>query len=70
MISSGPADSTRSTGATFVFSAERATGFLCSIDLSALTSCSSPASYSQGTFGVGAHVFRVATVHLSYTGTP
>jgi hypothetical protein len=56
-ISSGPANTTNATTATFSFGAEKSATYRCSLDGSAYTSCTSPKSYSGLT--VGAHSFKV-----------
>jgi len=62
-ITSGPADPTEETGATFVFSAKGAVSYRCSTDVSPEpVVCSSPRTYPSGTFAAGAHAFRVRAV--------
>jgi hypothetical protein len=58
-ISSGPANPTRATDATFTFSANQSdTGFACSLDNAPATSCRASVSYSG--LAPGAHTFSVA----------
>jgi uncharacterized delta-60 repeat protein len=45
-INSGPPANTSSTSATFTFSSEVGATFLCSIDASPMTACTSPATYT------------------------
>jgi hypothetical protein len=57
-ITHGPSSTTRSTNASFSFTSNDPTaGFLCTLDGSALSPCTSPASYS-GLEG-GSHTFAV-----------
>jgi len=57
-ITSGPANPTFATTATFVFSdSQSAITFLCSLDGAAYASCTSPASYSS--LKASAHTFAV-----------
>ena len=73
-INSNPASITNSTTAAFTFSANppsggSITGYLCSIDGGAFSSCSSPATYSALT--QGAHTFGVKSVdNNSNVSTP
>jgi hypothetical protein len=58
MISSGPSDTTTSTGASFAFtSSESGSTFLCSLDSGSWAACISPKAYSGLT--VGTHTFSV-----------
>jgi hypothetical protein len=57
-ITSGPANATSSTAATFTFiSSVQGSSFQCSLDGATPTSCTSPQSYSG--LGSGAHTFSV-----------
>jgi hypothetical protein len=57
-ITSGPAASTSSTGATFAFSStEAGSTFQCRVDAAAYAPCSSPKSYTG--LAVGSHSFSV-----------
>jgi hypothetical protein len=57
-ISSGPADPTVDTSASFVFdSSEGGSSFQCSLDGAAFAACTSPQDYTGLT--VGAHSFEV-----------
>jgi hypothetical protein len=62
-ITSGPATSTASTGATFAFSASEPARFACSLDGAAATACTSPVSYSG--LATGPHSFSVAATDLA-----
>ncbi len=58
VISSGPANPTTATSATFVFSSSTAgSTYLCSLDSASFVACTSPRSYSG--LAAGNHVFRV-----------
>jgi hypothetical protein len=58
-ISSGPANPTRTTDATFTFSANQSdTGFACSLDDAPATTCRASVSYSG--LAPGPHTFSVA----------
>jgi large repetitive protein len=65
-ISSGPANPTNQTSASFTFSSSGATGYLCQLDGSAFTACSSPKSY-LGPLAAGTHQFRVEATNGSGT---
>jgi hypothetical protein len=59
-ISSGPADPTQATSATFDFASEPGATFQCQLDGGGYTTCSSPKSYSG--LGAGSHTFSVRAV--------
>ena len=57
-ITSGPANSTTSTSASFAFtSTETGSSFTCKLDAGAYASCSSPKAYSA--LSIGSHTFSV-----------
>jgi hypothetical protein len=59
-ITSGPANPTTATSATFDFTSEPGAGFQCQLDGGGYTTCSSPKSYSG--LGAGSHTFSVRAV--------
>jgi uncharacterized repeat protein (TIGR01451 family) len=60
-ITGGPSGETTSTVASFTFeSSKTPSTFECSLDESAFTACTSPASYDD--LAVGAHTFRVRAI--------
>jgi chitodextrinase len=67
-IQSGPNGNTQSTSASFTFTGtSNAQGFVCSLDGSPATSCTSPQSYSG--LSDGDHTFTVAAVNGTQTDT-
>lgn len=66
-ISSGPANPTSLTSATFAFSSGGATSYQCSIDAGAFTGCTSPKTYSAPPFAPGPHAFQVKAVNANGT---
>lgn len=56
-IDAGPDDPTESTSASFTFSANEAASFSCSLDGTAFTTCTSPATFTG--LAPGAHDFTV-----------
>lgn len=69
LIDSGPSGTVASTSATFTFHAtEPASGFACSLDGAAFTSCASPQSYAN--LAEGSHTFRVRATDLSANTDP
>ncbi len=68
-ITSSPANPTNQTTASFQFTGEAGATFLCSLDGSAFSTCSSPKSYSG--LAAGSHTFRVeARDSVGNTGSP
>ena len=66
VIASGPGTSTTSTSAAFTFTGDtNATGFLCSLDGAAFTSCVSGVQYTG--LAVGSHTFQVEATGRSGT---
>ena len=69
VITSGPANPTTSTGATFVFSSTTpGASYRCALDAAPFTACSSPQTYAG--LAVGAHQFRVVAVRKARTSPP
>jgi hypothetical protein len=63
-ISSGPADPTNQTSASFTFTdAQAGVSFQCALDAAAFTACTSPTSY-PGPLGEGTHKFQVRAVDV------
>jgi hypothetical protein len=61
-ITSGPADPTNQTGASFTYTTKGSMSFLCSLDGSGFTACGSGTSGAQfysGPLADGSHAFRV-----------
>jgi large repetitive protein len=62
-ITSGPAELTSATSASFTFSANEAATFECSLDGATLATCTSPAVYSG--LGLGDHTFTVVATDMA-----
>ena len=56
-VSSGPANPTNSTGATFSFSAPNAVSYQCQLDGGGFSACTSPKTYTS--LAAGSHTFQV-----------
>src|SRR6188474_2602720 len=69
VITSGPANPTTSTGATFVFSSPTVGAvYRCALDAASYGACSSPQTYTG--LAMGAHQFRVAAVRKGRMSPP
>jgi hypothetical protein len=69
VITSGPANPTTSTSATFVFSSATAgASYRCALDAAPFIACSSPQTYTG--LAVGAHQFRVEAALKRRTSPP
>jgi hypothetical protein len=62
-ITSGPANPTNQTGASFSFTATQTSTFECQIDGGAWTACSSPVAYSS--LSAGSHTFQVRATDVN-----
>ena len=62
IIDSGPTGKTKTTTATFTFSADEAATFECKLDASAFSACTSPRTYSVGN---GFHKLKVRATDTS-----